>query len=269
VHWNLLTGVRRYAEECLSNAGDALQLKTMLESDQALLEAGKDVASNIGEALTYISKVVQVTRAVQQQFLKGAVATSNLYIKGVSGALAETPIVRELLLAIKKTPSDVLSRTFEAIHDLLPDDHASDLQILTSRLEALITEDESGQPLRSEHDIHNDTLRTTVVAQKVQLSRHKAKLSERDEAYSKIVTAFHDLLANMYKGLQNPLSMFGHEIMIYDQRMPHRAALMPKPRFSIERALSSPHDYLNCQCCGDVAGAKHGEVGCLQSRIGP
>merc|ERR1712000_106404 len=123
--------------------------------------------------------------------------------------------------------------------------------------------------MRSEHDIRNDTLRTTVVAQKVQLSRHKAKLSEKDEAYSKIVTAFHDLLSNMFGNLQNPLDMFGNEILIYDLRMPHRASLMSKPRFAIERALSSPHDYLNCQCCGSAATRRDGEDGSLTASLPP
>jgi origin recognition complex subunit 3 len=31
-------------------------------------------------------------------------------------------------------------------------------------------------------------------------------------------------------------------------------AVMPKPRFAIERALSTPHDYLNCTCCASGPG---------------
>lgn len=260
---------RKYAESCLGGDGDAVKLKSMLDGDGAMLEAISTAIGNIQQALTHIATVIPIIQTVQRQFLRPPSNASSLYIKGISGELAESPTVRELLLSVKKTPSDILSKTLEAIHDLCPDDQASDLEILTNRLNTLISEDVTGQPLRSEHDIRNDTVRTTVVAQKVQLSRHKAKLSEKDEAYSKIISAFHDLLSDIFKTLQNPLEMFGHEIVIYDLKTPHRAALIPKPRFAIERALSSPHDYLNCRCCADAATGRHGEEASLTNTLPP
>ena len=232
----------------------------MLDSNEAMLEAARAAIDHLQQALVYAAVLVKVMNTIQRQFLRGPVSISSIYTKAVSGTLVDSPAVRELLLAVKKTPSDVLATTLSAIQQNCPEAYAAQIQGLTNRLRDLVGEDASDQPIRSEHDIRNDTLRTTVVAQKVQLSRHKAKLSEKDEAYSKIVIAFHDLLSDMFANLQNPLDMFGHEIVLYDLRMPHRAAMVPKPRFAIERALSSPHDYLNCQCCGSAAAGMNGEV---------
>jgi origin recognition complex subunit 3 len=226
-----------------------------------MFQSTKDAVATVQQTLFYLSEVIEVARAINSQISRSKITSSTLYAKAMSGKLNDSPIVRELLLAVKKTPSDILTHVIQTIEGLMPEPHASDLWMLAERLHELIAEDDSGQPMRSEHDVRHDTMRTTVVAQKVQLSRHKTKLSEKDEAYSKIVTEFHELLTAMFKDIQNPLDLLGHEIVIYDFRMPHRAAVTPKPRFALERALSSPHDYLNCQCCGAAAnGGIQGDV---------
>lgn len=253
---------RRFAEDSVEDAGEARKLKSLFESNEDLFDAIKSAIADLQQTLFYAAQTVQVIHSIQKRLFKGATTASDLYTKALSGAFVDSPVIRELLLGVRKCPSNVLADTLGAITSVCPEACKSDLEDLSTRLNTLIREDDSGQPMRSEHDVHHDTMRTTVVAQKVQLSRHKAKLSEKDEAYSKLVMETHDFLDKMFKDLRNPMEMLGHEIVIYDQRTPHRAAMMPKPRFAIERALSSPHDYLNCQCCG-TAGGKAGEVSLL------
>jgi origin recognition complex subunit 3 len=106
------------------------------------------------------------------------------------------------------------------------------------------------KPFRSEHSLRHETLRTTVVAQKVELSRQKSTLSKQDAAYSKLVCRFHDELRIYFeKNLINPYNLFLHEVLVYELKSPHRDAFTPKPRFAIERALTLPRDYLGCNCC--------------------
>lgn len=251
----------RFAEDNLNSADGAHELKDMLESDEVMFESAKDAVVKIQQAFAYLSQAVHVACAVTEQLSKTKLSPSSTYTKALKDNFDESPIVRELLLAVKKAPSDILMQSFQAIEGIFPEAHAASLEGLRTRLQELAGKDISAKPLRSEHDIRADTVRTTVVAQKVQLSRHKAKLSEKDEAYSKIVVEFHDLLTAVFNDVQSPLDLPGHEIVIYDLRMPHRAALTPKPRFALERALCSPHDYLNCKCCAAAAnGGQHGEV---------
>ena len=150
-------------------------------------------------------------------------------------------------------PSDAMSNLLSKLSnlDLLGiADMDKDLGKLTSTI------DDDFTPLRSEHDIHHDSLRTTIVAQKVSLSKQSSTLSKQDLAYSKIVSSVDTLLRNFFQtSLINPKDLFLHEILIFDSKSSHRDVFTPKPRFAIERALSSPHDYLGCNCC---EGAENG-----------
>jgi origin recognition complex subunit 3 len=119
----------------------------------------------------------------------------------------------------------------------------------------LVEKHDVSTPLRTQHDVRNDSLRTTVVAQKVLLSKHKAALSEQDKAYSDLVGRFHDELdAYFASSFIDPQTLFLSELLIYDLKSPHTEVFQPKPRFSLERALATPHDYLGCDCCSGVEG---------------
>ncbi|KIW04148.1 hypothetical protein, variant [Verruconis gallopava] len=264
------TSFRKFAEASLTSVESARSLQRMLESDDALLKRLTDAVQELESALTFMAQTVQTACAINSELSKTKLTSSSLYLKAMSGKLRDDHTIRELLLAVKKAPSNILIKALRAAQAAISANYAANIENLLGQLNALASEDGSGQPMRSEHDIRNDTLRTTVVAQKVQLSRHKARLSEKDEAYSKIVSQFHDLLTRIFEEVRYPFDMLGHEAVIYDLRMPHRAALTPKPRFAIERALSSPHDYLNCRCCGPAEnGGKNGEEAILSASLPP
>ena len=174
----------------------------------------------------------------------------------MSGKLLTSPILRESLLLIKKMSSENLEEllvqlsTLEEAIPSLPS-ILSDLETLTSM---------HPNPIRSSHEINHQNVKgMTILAQKVELSAHSLTPTHQDKGYSALVDRAHMALHNFFhETLITPQSLFLHEILIYDLKSPHRDVFAPKPRAAVERALSSPHDYLGCECCEDNHGALTG-----------
>ncbi|GAP86200.1 putative origin recognition complex subunit [Rosellinia necatrix] len=105
-----------------------------------------------------------------------------------------------------------------------------------------------GHTLRSKYSGQSKVLRTTVVAQKVQLSQDTATLTDYDKSYT-------DLIDRLLEHLEATMCIDGaydmpfHEIWLYDSKTPSKDVFIPRPRTVLERALSQPHDYLGCSCC--------------------
>lgn len=119
--------------------------------------------------------------------------------------------------------------------------------------------------LRSKYTAHNKVLRTTVVAQKVQLRRDSMALTEEDQAFTELVDAavaavtsvvdIEPATANDKIPVQLQPSrsqLWLQEIWLYDARTPYRDVFIPRPNVVIERALARPHDYLACECCAET-----------------
>lgn len=172
---------------------------------------------------------------------------SQLYINAISGELLSSAILRDLQLSVKKMASDDLSAMLDKLSgfsSLLISKSSEDLANLVGQSKG------GAVPLRSEHDIRHDSLRTTIVAQKVELSKQRSDLSKQDTAYSRIVNDVDVILRDFFSNsLTNPQDLLLHESFVYDLKSPYRDVFTPKPRFAIERALSCPHDYLGCGCC--------------------
>lgn len=233
--------------------------KALLHSNSALFAEIKSELEHSQHKMTWTLGVIDVVIFIQEHisYVEKSV-WSSLYPAALSGKLYSSTIVREILLFIKKAPSNVIIRILPLVSDHLmgmpPTTEAispDDFRDLQEQLQVLIEESSATDGiLRSEHDIKHETLRTTIVAQRVELSSKKSKLSEDDSEYSKIVVAFHDLLENYFQFAATPVhDLFLHEVFVYDLKSTHREAFDPRPRFAIERALSSPHDYLGCRCC--------------------
>ncbi|KAL8295370.1 hypothetical protein RB597_008653 [Gaeumannomyces tritici] len=109
----------------------------------------------------------------------------------------------------------------------------------------------NGTSLRSKYHTQSRVLRTTVVAQKVQLSRDTAALSEDDKEFSKLVDTLVDALTENL-ACEAPEEVFLHETWLYDDESPHRDVFVPAPGAALERALARPHDYLACSCCSST-----------------
>jgi origin recognition complex subunit 3 len=130
-----------------------------------------------------------------------------------------------------------------------------DLTGLAHRLDMIVKRaEEHGGTLRSRYHAHNKVLRTTVVAQKVQLSQAAAALTAEDKDFTNIVDELVDSFCQEVHVL-SPEDVFMNEVWLYDSRAPYKDVFIPRPGTVSGRALSRPHDYLGCSCCGGAKGA--------------
>ncbi|KAI1132058.1 origin recognition complex subunit 3 N-terminus-domain-containing protein [Nemania abortiva] len=108
--------------------------------------------------------------------------------------------------------------------------------------------DDEGHVLRSKYSGQSKILRTTVVAQKVQLSQDTATLTDHDKSYTDLIDRFLKHLETTIR-IGGAYSMPFNEVWLYDSKTPYKDVFIPRPRNVLERALSRPHDYLGCSCC--------------------
>jgi origin recognition complex subunit 3 len=240
--------------EDLSNDGQAQDVRKLLEENTHLFDQITQHIQAGQQALSTLSHATQVFARIRDALqMSPSVRLSSIWTRAASGELSGSPLLRETMLSIKKIPSDKLVHLLAALKDLEGDYFSLDLTSAQEKLNSLL--ENTDAPLRTQHDVRNDSLRTTVVAQKVLLSKHKAALSEQDKAYSDLVTQFHDELdAYFTSSFIDPRTLFLSELLVYDLKSPHTEVFQPKPRFAVERVLATPHDYLGCECCSGEDG---------------
>jgi origin recognition complex subunit 3 len=204
------------------------------------------------QALSALSESVKVLAQIRHSLqMSPQVPVSAIWIRASSGELLGSPLLRETMLSIKKISSDKFTQLLYQLDASYEEHPTIDVRAYRRGLQDLIKNNTSSTPLRSQYDVRNESLRTTVVAQKVLLSKHKATLSEQDKTYSELVGEFHDHLERYFsETFVDPRDLKLIEVLMYDLKSPHTEVFQPKPRFAIERALASPHDYLGCECCG-------------------
>jgi origin recognition complex subunit 3 len=188
--------------------------------------------------------------------------SSGIDIDQSSGTVPLEDAVRRL------SPEDVLSliaRLLSAIQTGSPelgleewesdaDEFAGSLTDLRDEVDGLMERSKSnGTALKSKYSAQSRVLRTTVVAQKVQLSQDTATLTEEDKAFTKAIDALLALLSqNLNCDHMN--NLFLHEAWVFDSKSPYRDVFVPRPGATFGRALSRPHDYLACACCAKANG---------------
>lgn len=129
------------------------------------------------------------------------------------------------------------------------------LSDMLERLTSLQSQSQlTGKPLRSQYTAQTKQLRTTVVAQKVQLSRDETTLSDEDKAFTELVDGLVGSLADE-ASCQPASAILFHELWMFGSVSPHKDVFIPRPGAIFERALSKPHDYLACACCGTADGS--------------
>ncbi|KAI7369845.1 hypothetical protein KC354_g1632 [Hortaea werneckii] len=229
------------------------EVKAALQNDLALLELVQQSLSEGQATLKGMMFAISVIRTLQQTLPNASVSPkSTLYVQAMTGKLPGSTMLRSLMLTVRKVPSDTAIKILKAVLSLDVEGHglAECADIATDLDELLREQAGRGKPLRSEEDVRNSTLRTTVHAQKVELSVHKTSLSQQDKDFTSLLRRFTDTLQDFFtRTLINPKELPFNEIFVYDLRSPHREVFTPRPRHAVERALASPHDYLDCDCC--------------------
>ncbi|EME79035.1 uncharacterized protein MYCFIDRAFT_115667, partial [Pseudocercospora fijiensis CIRAD86] len=264
----ILPSFRGYAEELLEQR-EAGQLRCLLDSDIALFDFTKQSVEVGRTKIANALMICQAIRNIQKHLPYTQVSSkSGLYIQMMSAKLAGSPLLRSLLLSVKKLPSDTALKVMAAVREsALPKSLDKVVLALETELASLVGNDNGAQqqPLRSEDDVKNSTLRTTVVAQKVELSKQKSTLSKQDAAYTTLVRRFADTLESHFAELLiNPRELPMNEVFLYDFRSPYREVFTPRPRHAVERALAAPHDYLDCKCCAPGEGAEEATLAATQ-----
>ncbi|KAF2869327.1 origin recognition complex subunit 3 N-terminus-domain-containing protein [Massariosphaeria phaeospora] len=237
------------------------EVRKLLDDDyhtfRVLTEAiasGQNALSSLNAAATILSRVRQALQ------MSPEVMCSTIWTRAAAGEIIGSPFLRETMLLVRRVPSDKFAQLLNALEHS-EGDFVIDPRPYKQELEQLLEQNPDSTPLRTQHDVRNDSVRTTVVAQKVLLSKHKAALSKQDKAYSELVGRFHDEMECFFSSaFINPQTLLLSEVLIYDLKSPHTEVFQPKPRYAIERALALPHDYLGCDCCSGVAGKGEGSA---------
>jgi origin recognition complex subunit 3 len=260
-----LTAVRTLAsfKAHVEAAVDAKQLghaQSLIQDDEYLtgqiLEQGqknKDYVMNLLRSLHLVNAIGAPTGSFMDQYataLAGGVDLQNQksgIVSFVERLSADdlTTVLRRLLDAVKNGDSALMLTGWEAESEGM----AEALEGILHGVEELKTQSKTaGTPLKSKYSAHSRVLRTTVVAQKVQLSRDSAALTAEDKAFTALVDKLTELLISTIfaEGVD---SVFLHETFVYDAKSPSRDVFVPRPGTTLERALSRPHDYLACSCC--------------------
>ena len=193
-------------------------------------------------------EILEISRGCLSSASAPRVPRFELLPRILSGGLrVESPMIRELLLTLKKLNSTSLLRLISALSSTAI---ASRLTPIKSEVEALVSQT-SGAKLTSEFDFSSSSLRSTAVSKMIEIEVHKSRLTKSDSLYSQLVQSAHDVFLQYYTATLNQRveHVFLHEVFFYDLVSPHRDVFAPRARATVERALTRPVDYLGCACC--------------------
>lgn len=264
-----LPSFRRHVETRLEQGSFARRTVCyLLESDQDLFDKIKYDVPTAQNELSLLAHAASVLFNIREALnMTPKVRLSAIWIRAASADLLDSPLLRETMLSLKKTPSNRFADLLSTLKELscqrsLPYERgakgvavAMDIGGIQHEFDSILAQKTTSAPLRTEHDVQNDSVRATVVAQKVLLEKHKAALSKQDQAYSDLVTRVHSQLTLFFEmTLIDSQALLFSEVFMYDLNSPHLEVFQPKPRFAVERAMASPHDYLGCDCCDRVDG---------------
>ena len=229
-------------------------LRTLLDEDDSLGVLVVQELQLVKQALLAILGATNVLFQIQSKLtIKSQMLWSEMYIRALSADLAGSAAFEEIMGSVKKLPSDIMEDLLDSLLGMSVPQELIDIRADLDQLSNHPSQ--PGGPSRSGYDVRHETFRTTVVAQKVSLSRNTSTLSTKDSDYTKIVDRIYKILCNYFESaLIDPQDLFLNEILIFDSKSPHREVFTPRPRFATERAFTSPHDYLGCDCCDGSEG---------------
>ncbi|KAL4996536.1 origin recognition complex subunit 3 N-terminus-domain-containing protein [Aspergillus recurvatus] len=234
---------REYCEILLKD-GKTQQVRHLLEDDKFLLSqaiqlvnTGQQSMHDMFQAVTFISVLLKDLNISKK------VSISELSIRAMSGELQNSPLLEDILVAFRRLDSSrvvgLLSQLPEALTKL------PNFRDVEADFRSLTQAHEGSEPLRSEYDSQNSVIGTTIVKQRVKLNTGKAKLPEECIKYTRIIDCCYTLLRSYFETiLVFPQGLPLHEAFLLDMRNPIKEVFAPRARFAIERALSSPFDYL-------------------------
>lgn len=251
----------------LTTADSLQHARSLLEDDEYLLaqaRANNDRRQDWMDGHLRLLLVREAAGAVQPPFSRAYVdSLSAAYPVSGNGSLTEH--IRRMgsgaLMDMLRRVVSIFKDGEPGLH-LAPASKEEDATILSfleetlSRLEQLESDAEgAGITLHTKYSSQSKVMRTTVIAQRVQLSRDSAALRDEDKQLTDIVDAVTGRLTAHF-GARRPEKVLFSETWLYDSRSPLRDVMVPRPRVTFRRSLARPYDYLSCSCCrsSDVEG---------------
>ncbi|KAM3450602.1 hypothetical protein MY3296_005973 [Beauveria thailandica] len=253
---------RKHVEGAIEtgNAEKLQYARSLLEDDSALRE---QVRTSALECRVWMDE-----RLRSLLMLEAAGAQHGAFSRGYVEAMSEGVSMSEhsnMVASVRRMGMSELARAIERFVSLLRDGEPSlglgpykepDGAQMQSQLETQLTAlralarhaEAEGISVRSRYSGQSKVARTTVIAQRVQLSHHSATLKDEDRRLTDIMDAVTGVLAVRHDET-TPGSLLLSESWLYDARAPSREVFVPRPRAVFERSLARPHDYLACECC--------------------
>ncbi|KAI1082866.1 origin recognition complex subunit 3 N-terminus-domain-containing protein [Whalleya microplaca] len=254
-----LPSFRRYVEAVVQQ-GDIKQARLLLDDDQYLATYVKDTLQDHRRWLLNLLRTVKILTTGKTL----SVDFTGLYLDVVSNGidLADQNIdLRDSIRRMQSTDCiTFLTQVLETVENgdqslgldpwvVEAKDTATVLSGVLADIKQLQADvEEKGNILRSKYSGQSRVLRTTVVAQKVQLSQDTAALTSEDKAYTDLIDKLVDHLQGVLR-CEKVEDVPLNELWLFDSKTPYRDVFIPRPRVAIERALSRSHDYLGCSCC--------------------
>ncbi|TFB03827.1 Origin recognition complex subunit 3 [Trichoderma ghanense] len=271
-----LPSFRHEVEAAVERAtADSLEhARSLLEDDEYLLaqaRASNERRQDWMDNHLRLLLVREAAGAIQPPFSRAYVdSLSTAYPRSGNGSLTEhirrmgsgalASMLRRVISIFKDGEASLHLKPASKEHDTTL---LSFLEDALSHLEKLEADaDSAGMTLHTKYSSQGKVMRTTVIAQRVQLSRDSAALRDEDKQLTAIVDAVSERLTAHF-GPRRPERELFSEAWLYDSRSPLRDVMVPRPRVTFRRSLARPYDYLSCGCCrggGDNAGTAAGGV---------
>jgi origin recognition complex subunit 3 len=240
--------------------------KTLLKDDKALIQEIEKSQESRKRSITQLLRAMSLLSSSSPE----PVDKIELYVTAFQGALAESDFVKRVLDSIKRMDPDDLVTFINALSNCIEngsaemnlvgwgdeeDELLGAIMGIYSKVSALAMDSaKTGNPIRSSYAIHSKGVRTTVIAQRVQLSYENSTLTEQDKEFTALVDCLTGRLQECFSQPGNPQELFLNEVWLYDWTIPHKSIFTPRPREAIELALHTPYRYLSCDCCEYVEG---------------
>ncbi|GAM38774.1 hypothetical protein TCE0_033r09783 [Talaromyces pinophilus] len=241
-----LKSFRSFCEQLIEE-GEVESVRALLLDDEALW---KQVLESVENGLTRMKELfntMNILRSLQTTLqLTRSNSNTDMYIRGVSGDLSNSVTIKDLLSRLQKIDSDSLARILTILreHGDTPAPFV-DVNQYEQELQTLLATQGTDETLRSKHDDQNTSIKTTIIKDKVNLTKTKKNISDVESAYTELLQKIiEELETSLTSKLINPQDLFLHEVFVFDLRNPLRDTFAPRARFCIERALSTPFDYL-------------------------
>ncbi len=246
--------------EAAVEAGELKRARSLLEDDESLVNEVVDRLSAIRPGALKLLGSLQLMTTIARLG-----SFTEMYMTALEEGVDLGTNAFSVIESIRKRSPDEIIALCQALADetsQIPEFRDGDssptqeLLGIAADVEALKARcKDTGKALRNKYQAQNKVLRATLIDQRVQLNQDSTALTKEDEEFTALID---DRLIGTLGSCISSQSLedgFLHEAYSYDSKMPYRDVFVPRPGAVLERALSQPHDYLNCACCSKVGGS--------------